>query len=81
MSEHYSEGCSQEAFLSSLKARRLSLPVSLGGPPSSFGTASRTSRESSEGRRHLQVTVRSSTTSGGLFVKKETESFEGSFQR
>jgi hypothetical protein len=61
------------------RARRHSLPVSL----LDCSAASRTSRGSSEsaGTRRLQVTVRSSTTSGGLFVKKVKESFEDSFHR
>ena len=49
--------------------------------PTRWSTRSSTSRGSSEGPRHLKVTVRSSTTSAGLFVKKKKETFEDSFQR
>ena len=72
-----------------LAHRRLSLPVSFDlrfvvlvvtdGYRSELRSS--TSRGSSEGPRHLQVTVRSSTTSAGLFVKKTKETFEDSFQR
>lgn len=64
----------EKSEVASKRLRRSSLPLSL-------GALSRTSRDSSEGSKSIQVSYRTKTTCSGFFIKKIKEEHEGTFQR